>query len=455
MWGKTRRSDWFYHFRGNTADTTFLCGAPLGDCAVMADVNAGRYCPKCRELSHTTTRDKYTAKPIMESVITATATSVAGNDSTTLQPARPFAAYFSLDSVHQYDGRQTPAHTLSQEFEVAYLARVLKTAQSRALACSSKLDAMRKDRKASDAIFKFVMEDTNRELEGMLSMHAQAYFGRLDFAVADNPLSESLYIGRSTLEASGFLVYDWRNPVCEMFYQHRPGRASYHSPGGLVQGEMLLKRQFIIQGAEVLSFEDTGGTPAEATTIREDSILLGMLRRNSSGEMRQIVQSIQAEQDRVIRIRGDVVVVQGPAGSGKTVVALHRAAYLLYEKRQQQQKLAQRFGRVSAQRMLVFSPNSLFSSYISRVLPDLNEEQITQTILENTIQSSVRKCLPKAGQGAKWQIERREDFFEYVLLQTDDELYRSRLHASAFKSSVVMLSVARILFSIFSIVLST
>ena len=122
-----------------------------------------------------------------------------------------------------------------------------------------------------------------------------------------------------------------------------------------------------------------------------DSMLLSLLNRNSSGKMRQIVQSIQAEQDTIIRSAGDVVVVQGPAGSGKTIIALHRAAYLLYDMRLERERLAQRYGHISAQRMLVFSPNSVFADYISRVLPDLHEDQITQVILEQFLQSELTR----------------------------------------------------------------
>ncbi len=242
--------------------------------------------------------------------------------------------------------------------------------------------------------------------------------------------------------SDSFLIYDWRDPICTLYYRHNVGSASYHAPGGVFGGEIFLKRHLEIRKGALASYQDVGSSKTQIAET-EDAILLGMLKRNSSGEMRQIVQSIQAEQDEVIRVRGGVVIVQGPAGSGKTVVALHRAAYLLYHKRQEQERLAQRFGRVSAQQMLVFSPNSIFSSYISRVLPDLNEEQITQTILENTIQAEVRKCLPKAIRGERWQVEAREDYFEYILLQTIDALYQARVSASAFKSSLAMLSAMR------------
>ena len=215
---------------------------------------------------------------------------------------------------------------------------------------------------------------------------------------------------------------------------------------------MILKRHFTNTDKTNFAFTDVGrpsiksdevntlGHASTESIITEDEMLLGMLQRNSSGTMRQIVQSIQAEQDEVIRVDGDVVVVQGPAGSGKTVVALHRAAYLLYHMREKRQLTAQRFGHISAQRMLVFSPNNIFASYISSVLPDLNEDQVTQMILENVIREEIQRQFPQIGRGSRTQIESREDHFEYVLSQNGDPFYQARIIGSAFKSSAAMLT---------------
>ena len=360
---------------------------------------------------------------------------------------------FLLDSIHQYTGTAIPHEMLSQNFEDKTLKQVLSSAHSRIEECRGASLSNKHNRDVSAAAFKFRDTNTRDEIEGLCLLQEQAYFGRIDFAVADNDVSEALYIGRCTLQDSkgNFFVYDWRNPIGQLFYQNHRGKAYYYTRSRAVQGEILLKRQYTIQGAVLRSFEDVGGSPlsvaspeadsAAIDAVSEDSILLGMLKRNSSGTMRQIVQSIQAEQDQVIRVSGDVVVVQGPAGSGKTVVALHRAAYLLYHMREEQNRLAQRFGRVSAQQMLIFSPNSIFSNYISRVLPDLNEDQIQQNILDDTLREAIKKWLPRTETRKRYKIEVREDHLDYVLSRRDDPLYSIRLKTSAFKSSPEMLAL--------------
>ncbi len=426
MWGMSREDGLFHHYDSSASGGTFACGRQkrvVLEYSVAVPDNA---CPECVTLFRTPAQASYV----------------------------PQAQAAILEAPPQrYTGSEVPAALLERKHEEHYLRYVLQVAAEQAIAFSRKAHVKERGSIHSGEASAWLRTEARRKQEAVQSMQGSPYFARIDFAAendnaADNENAidsenavDMIYIGRSMLEtdADSLLIYDWRDPICTLYYRHNVGAAGYQAPGGEFSGDILLKRHLETQNGRLVSYQDAAGSPSETSAI-EDGILLGMLRRNSSGEMRQIVQSIQAEQDEVIRVRGDVVVVQGPAGSGKTVVALHRAAYLLYEKRQEQQRLAQRFGRVSAQRMLVFSPNSIFSSYISRVLPDLNEEQITQTILENTIQAEVRKCLPKAGRGERWQVERREDYFEYILLQTEDALYHARIEGSAFKSSVAMLS---------------
>lgn len=192
------------------------------------------------------------------------------------------------------------------------------------------------------------------------------YFGRFDFLEEGEQDREKIYVGLGTLTASEtyrVLVYDWRAPICSLFYRHELGPAEYESPSGTVRGEVLLKRQYKIRGGELLHFFDS-------SIVIRDEILQDILSRNASPQMRTIVESIQKEQDVVIRDNDHgLVIVQGAAGSGKTSIALHRVAFLLYE------GLG---SSLNSRNIIIISPNQVFSRYISTVLPDLGEENVEQ-----------------------------------------------------------------------------
>jgi DNA helicase-2/ATP-dependent DNA helicase PcrA len=203
----------------------------------------------------------------------------------------------------------------------------------------------------------------SRRLEKMLH---SPYFGRIDFKEQGLADADSIYIGIGGLHnpANGnLIVYDWRAPICSLFYDAELGPAAYECQAGTVLGEVLLKRQYrIVNGNLEFMFD---------TDIKiDDDMLQELLGRNIDEKMRTIVTSIQREQNRVIRdTTHDLLLVQGPAGSGKTAIALHRAAYLLYRFREQ----------ITARNIVIFSPNEVFSDYISAVLPELGEENVIQT----------------------------------------------------------------------------
>ena len=150
-----------------------------------------------------------------------------------------------------------------------------------------------------------------------------AYFARIDFD--DGTSVEPIYIGIASLvDGNHFYVYDWRAPICSMFYDAELGEASYKLPDGTeIKGNIVLKRQYVIKGDEIKEIFDT-----ELQIV--DSILQKMLSGNASVKMKNIVKTIQKEQNKIIRdSSADILVVQGPAGSGKTSVAMHRIAYLM------------------------------------------------------------------------------------------------------------------------------
>lgn len=213
------------------------------------------------------------------------------------------------------------------------------------------------------------VENLARRAEKMLS---NPFFGRVDFAADDEDGAEKIVIGLYSLpdEHGGIAVHDWRAPVCSLYYDALPGRASYLSPSGEISGELTLKRQYRMENGRLRYYVDTG-------LSIDDSALLDILCGATSRHMRQIVSTIQAEQNAAIRCEGGrVVSVSGGAGSGKTSVAMHRAAYLMYRRRD----------LLDANRIQILSPNTAFSEYVSTVLPELGEENIRSRTLHELLE---------------------------------------------------------------------
>jgi DNA helicase-2/ATP-dependent DNA helicase PcrA len=267
------------------------------------------------------------------------------------------------------------------------------------------------------------------------------YFGRIDFLEDDwNDDKEVYYIGKASVwDGNTLVVVDWRAPVASMYYSHGLGTAGYSAPSGYIHGEILLKRQYVFSGKSLNQIQETGSM-SDGQEEAVDELLLSALQRNATAQMRQIVQSIQKEQDQIIRSSGHVVVVQGPAGSGKTIIALHRAAYLLYQMREGRGRFSAQGNQISAQRMLVFSPNAIFSRYISSVLPDLQEDGIRQIILDSHINGELGRRLLG---GKPFAIEQKEDHYEYMLSAATEPNYAHRASSSILKSSASMIDFIR------------
>ncbi|WP_138495695.1 HelD family protein [Paenibacillus pinistramenti] len=205
---------------------------------------------------------------------------------------------------------------------------------------------------------------------GLAQSVQEPYFGRLDFE-EKNGTRMPLYIGKNGVAGEGDkpAVIDWRAPVASLFYSFTGGdSASYEAPEGLIEGLVYLKRNVLIRRQILERVVDTynreGGGPAVS-----DEFLLYRLGENKDNRLRDIVSTIQAEQDQIIRAaRNTALIIQGVAGSGKTTVALHRLAYLLYQYKEQ----------IAAERMVIFAPNRMFIDYISDVLPELGVGDIQQ-----------------------------------------------------------------------------
>lgn len=247
------------------------------------------------------------------------------------------------------------------------------------------------------------------------------YFGRIDFREEGTNLVEPIYLGIGSFmdeDSETFLVYDWRAPISSLYYDGAPGITQYETPSGTVTGEMNLKRQFIIHDGIIEVLFDTGVTIG-------DELLQQVLSHSADDRMKNIVATIQREQNAVIRNdKTRMLIVQGAAGSGKTSAALQRVAYLLYKYREVLQ----------ADQMILFSPNPLFNSYVSTVLPELGEENMQQT----TFQSYLEHRL-----GKEFELEDVFTQTEILLNAPDTPVHRARLEGIAYKSSVPYLDVIR------------
>ena len=213
--------------------------------------------------------------------------------------------------------------------------------------------------------------NTTNKVRSFMRMLKSAYFARIDFETEGEIMP--IYIGIATLEdGRDFYVYDWRTPIAGMFYDFEMGDAFYKSPTGeIIKGKIVLKRQYKIEGENIVQIFDTNMQII-------DDILKQMLQGKTSDKMRNIVSTIQKEQNKVIRKNNvDILVVQGPAGSGKTSVAMHKIAYLLYSEKD----------KINNSNILILSPNDIFSDYISNVLPEIGEENVYQTTFMDFIKS--------------------------------------------------------------------
>ncbi|MGW8821256.1 RNA polymerase recycling motor HelD [Paenibacillus lautus] len=239
------------------------------------------------------------------------------------------------------------------------------------------------------------------------------YFGRVDFLEDGMNLSEQIYIGVSSFtdeDGMNFLVYDWRTPIASLYYDHSPGEASYITPMGQISGRMELKRQYQIHNGQIRNMFDANLTIG-------DELLQQMLAKGADSQMKSIVSTIQREQNAIIRNdRSRLLIVQGAAGSGKTSAALQRVAYLLYKNRDS----------LKADQIVLFSPNPIFNSYVSSVLPELGEENMQQTTLQEYLEYWL---------GPSLRLEDPFDQIEYVLTAQSTPNYETRLQGIQYKAS--------------------
>lgn len=239
-------------------------------------------------------------------------------------------------------------------------------------------------------------EEEEHKILLLEKMIKSPYFARIDFKFDDEDEFEKIYIGRSSLRKNSYqemYVYDCRSPIASVFYRFMTGEAFYDAPCGRVTGELNLKRQYEIKNGILEYFFDS-----DVQIV--DEFLRQLLSQNTTAKMKAIVETIQHEQDVVIRdMENDLLMVQGVAGSGKTSIALHRAAYLMYQGLQT---------KLSANNIMIISPNSIFEQYISNVLPELGEDNVISSVFEDILSELLN--------GRK--IQSRNDFLENLIVNS-------------------------------------
>ncbi|MFC3884009.1 RNA polymerase recycling motor HelD [Bacillus songklensis] len=257
-------------------------------------------------------------------------------------------------------------------------------------------------------------QHSHKQLQALAKLKQSPYFGRVDFMEDGEESGEQIYIGTSSLlddRDEQFLVYDWRAPVSSLYYDYSPGPAQYETPEGVIAGDMELKRQFIIRDGHIQSMFDTGVTIG-------DELLQEVLGKQADTQMKSIVATIQKEQNEIIRNeRSRLLVVQGAAGSGKTSAALQRVAYLLYRYRE----------TLKAENIMLFSPNPMFNSYVSTVLPELGEENMQQTTFQEYLDHRL---------GQNFHLEDSLSQMEYVLTAMNEPGYEARMEGIRYKASI-------------------
>ena len=230
---------------------------------------------------------------------------------------------------------------------------------------------------------KTILSNNDKEIED-LEMQAKyykklykiqnnPYFGKITFE--DDEGKKDIYIGLTYLTKNNDnVISDWRSPISSIFYDYENGKCSYEAPGGTIEGYLHNKRQFTIENSKIKRVFDS------KLTI-QDEMLQEVLTRKNNDYMKNIVNTIQAEQNAIIRnVEDKNLIVQGIAGSGKTSVALHRIAFLLYK-----------IKNLTSDKVLIFAPNHIFSEYISNVLPELGEENTKETTFSDFLETYIKE----------------------------------------------------------------
>lgn len=263
---------------------------------------------------------------------------------------------------------------------------------------------------------KTLMSDNDLEIDMMMrkgeylqklyKIQNNPYFGSIIFK--DEKETDAVYIGITHLEdKEKHYIHDWRSPICSLFYDYEVGPCKYIAPLGEIKGEITRKRQYTIKDGSMVHIFDNN-------INIDDELLQEVLATESSEKMKNIVNTIQMEQNKVIRNTDDKsLIVEGIAGSGKTSVALHRVAFLLYK-----------ISNLNSNNILIFSPNRVFSEYISNVLPELGEKNTMQTTINDFLDMEIKefKHVETFTSFIERSYKEKKDF-EFIKYKQSDKIY--------------------------------
>ena len=251
------------------------------------------------------------------------------------------------------------------------------------------------------------------------------YFGRVDFREYKGS-EEKIYIGKKGISSSkdgDEIVVDWRAPVADLYYSGTGGDAYYKAPSGVINGKLELKRKFLFKDGEIDQIFDEGINElmingGEGTEL-VDEFLKVNLEESRGKKLKEVVATIQKEQNDIIRWpRSLPIIVQGSAGSGKTTVALHRLAYLIY-----------RYGDVmKGEDILVLAPNKLFLDYISEILPSLGASEVKQSTFEDLVLSKLK---------IKGKVYNKDEKLKNIMEETDENKKKLIVNSSAIKGTMM------------------
>ncbi|MBO1263557.1 UvrD-helicase domain-containing protein [Proteiniclasticum sp. SCR006] len=283
----------------------------------------------------------------------------------------------------------------------------------------SELDDMDNSLSYASILLNAKLLDSLEQNFGMLKKSKDhPYFARMDIRQSDKDRDEQLYIGKISLFDESMdtpLVVDWRAPIASVYYDGRLGKARYKSYGEEYEIDLFRKRQYTIENGELKHFVDVD-------ISMSDTFLQATLENHASDKLKDIVSTIQSEQNDIIR--ADIhkpLIVQGVAGSGKTTIALHRIAYLIYTYSDSFQP----------EDFIIIAPNNLFLDYISSVLPELGAEDVRQTTFPDFMLDVIGERYPLSDQNSKLRLLLKKESLE----EYDRGLI---IRASAFKNSMLM-----------------
>lgn len=272
---------------------------------------------------------------------------------------------------------------------------------------------------SDELVVKLTIHDAyKRKLKMLRRAEDKPYFGRIDFQELTKDDYEIFYIGKTSItkrDSDKRYVIDWRTPMASLYYSGEIGDVMYNAPKGIIMGDLKLKRQYEMVDRGLVNIFDKGLTPM-------DEYLQEALWQKKDNRLRDIVTTIQKEQNSIIRAdENKVIIVQGVAGSGKTTIVLHRIAYLMYTYQEM----------FDPEKLLIVVPNRLFLNYISDVLPDLGVKEINQTTFEDLAMTLIDKELKIRGS--------EEKFYRLINNSSSTEEYRDKLKlASWFKGSLLL-----------------